>query len=91
MSNNELLQRRASSFDEMLQRYASADSDVIEFLERVQPLLTAAKTGGIEPPRSYPLGAYFSNPDFSVLATRYWNHELSNCEAEFVSALRGWK
>ena len=91
MSHHELLQRRASSFEEMLRKYASTDSDVFEFLQRVQPLLIAVKAGSIEPPQDYPLGGYFSNPDFSVLASRYRNHELSNSEAEFVSALRGWE
>lgn len=86
-----LLQKRAVVFEEMLYKYADTDSEVREFLRRVQPLLADAKAGSIESPHDYPFGSYFSNPDFSVLAARYWNHELSNSEAEFVSVLRGWE
>jgi len=72
----------------MLDKYSAVDNEVSIFREKVSPLLDAVRDDEISPPVEYSLGAYFSNPDFSSLAVKYWNHELSDSEARFVALLR---
>lgn len=91
MDKIKLLQERAEIFRILLEKYASQDEDVGDFLKRITPLFERVMRGEIVPPYDYKLGAYFSNPDFSSLARRYWNHELSNAEARFANMLEGWE
>lgn len=88
MDNMQQLKKRGEEFRLMLEKYAALDKEVATFQEKVLPLLNAVRDDKITPPFEYTLGAYFSNPDFSVLAERYWNHELSDSEARFVTQLR---
>ena len=93
MNKVELLRQRAEVFYRLLEEYAVNDSDVADFKKRFLPWYKKIMDGEIVPPNyEYRLVAYFTNPDLSPLADRYFNvnpaHPLAEAEVRFGEAIR---
>lgn len=89
----ELLRQRAEKFHRLLEEYSANDSDVADFKRRFLPWYQKIMDGKIVPPNhDYRLGVYFTNPDLSPLADRYFNknpaHPLAEAEIRFGEAIR---
>ena len=88
-----ILKQRAVEFQTLLEKYAKEDDDVKDFLRRVMPWFENIKNNQVTPPDyDYQLSIYFTNPDLSPLAERYFfsGDELGEMCAKFTSAIRGW-
>jgi hypothetical protein len=93
MSKQEYLMTCADEFLRLLKKYANEDGDVQKVLEFFLPWYGKVKKGVITPPcYNYTLNVYFTNPDISSIAQKYFydsggTHELSIAAANFWAAM----
>ena len=94
MHKYELLRQRADEFRAVLEEYAQKDDDVADFLQRWIPWYERIQRREIRLPcYEYGLSIYFTNPDLSPLAERYFlkeNTRLGMTCALFNEAILDW-